>query len=229
MHTRLANSCYSINFSVGVCQLFNPLLESRELSNQAKAEVSKLIVRNARDGIKAYERFSRLFSNRYQTPLQAFYLVHLADVILRQDRQNADQVIYFTLHQLGEAQPGFPVVGPLQAMFCETVLACRLQLPKDIETLMGGRSWQSYSREDKLGCSERLTYTQPVDRLAEMIDESVPKTFEKEWDGFIKTRRERLHIDGAMEGHLSDDSTSPTSGRRPSDVRVMDINSIINP
>lgn len=217
-----------INYAVGVCQLFNPLLENSSLSSQAKAEISKLLTRFAREGILLYEKFSKLFSNRYQTPLQAFCLVHLADIILRQDRSNADPIIHFTLQQLGEALPGFPVVGALQAMFCETVLACGLHLPKDVEILMGGRSWQSYSREDKLGCSERLTYAQPVDRLAETIDDSFAVTFEKEWEEFVKGD-ERPRIDSAGNKSGSEESVSSAFGQRPSDVRAMDINSIMNP
>ena len=211
-----------------MCQLFNPLLENSSLSSQAKAEISKLLTRFAREGILLYEKFSKLFSNRYQTPLQAFCLVHLADIILRQDRSNADPIIHFTLQQLGEALPGFPVVGALQAMFCETVLACGLHLPKDVEILMGGRSWQSYSREDKLGCSERLTYAQPVDRLAETIDDSFAVTFEKEWEEFVKGD-ERPRIDSAGNKSGSEESVSSAFGQRPSDVRAMDINSIMNP
>jgi len=36
--------------------------------------------------------------------------------------------------------------------------------------MMGGRNWQSYSREDKLDCCERLTYAQPVNLLLERLD-----------------------------------------------------------
>jgi hypothetical protein len=217
----------SINYAAGICQLFNPLLESRELPPRAKAEVSKLIVHSAREGLSVYEQFSLHFTSRYQTPLQAFCLVHLADVILRGDRQAADKVIHFTLQQLGEALPGFPFAGVLQAMFCETVLACRLELPKNVDILMGGRSWQSYTREDKLGCSERLTYAQPVDRLAEAIDDSVHLTFEKDWKAFIETQA-RPQLPSA-EQRNSDESVSSSSGGRTSDARAMDISSIINP
>lgn len=117
-------------------------------------------------------------------------------------------------------------------MFCETVVACGLQLPKDVEILMGGRSWQSYSREDKLGCAERLTYAQPVDKLAETIDDSLHTTFEKGLEAFLRSRigaRPELERQGEKHGSEESASTSSSSGRRASDVRAMDINSIMNP
>jgi hypothetical protein len=193
-----------------------------------KAEISKLIVSTAKEGLRAYHSFAQRFSNRYQTPLQAFLLVHLTDIIIRQDRVNADRVIHFCLQQLGDALPSFPFIGALQAMFCETVLACRMELPKDVEILMGGRSWQSYSREDKLGCSERLTYAQPVDRLAGMIGDSLAETFERDWNQVMEEQGKK-QAEGVMERNSSSESAASLSGRRLSDVRAMDINSIMNP
>jgi hypothetical protein len=217
----------SIKYCVALCQLFNPLLECRDLSKQAKVHIQNIIIRSAQAGLSVYEQFSKYFSNRYQSPLQAYYLVHLADVILRQDRLNANKVVHFCLQQLGEALPGFPVVGPLQAMFCESVLACGLLLPKDIQLLMGGRTWQSYSRDDKLGCSERLTYAQPVDLLAEAIDPSLPESFKSEWDEFIESYGEQ-NSTVPEERELSNASSISSMERRASDVRLMDINSLVN-
>jgi hypothetical protein len=102
-----------------------------------------------------------------------------------------------------------------------------MDLPKDVQLLMGGRSWQSYSREDKLGCAERLTYAQPVDRLADMIEESLPETFEKEWNQAMK-KQGKQPSESVMERNSSSESAASLE-RRSSDVRAMDIYSIMNP
>jgi len=129
--------------------------------------------------------------------------------------------------------------GPLQAMFCESVLAYGYKLPSNAEQLMGGRSWQSYSREDKLQCCERLTYAQPVDVLVEVLDPDISRVFEEEW-------KENIESHGASDG---DDDTSLADSKEgiPSDVedgkqsrppnrkrtsgeqRAMDLRLVMNP
>lgn len=96
----------------------------------------------------------------------------------------------FCLETLSEAFPAFGYISTLQAMFCELVLANGLSLPpKDtLLELMGGRSWYSFSREDKLNCCERLTYVQPVDLLRERLDSNVANDFEREWANFIEAQ-----------------------------------------
>lgn len=92
---------------------------------------------------------------------------------------------------------------------------------------MGGRSWQSYSREDKLACAERLTYAQPVDMLAEAIDPSLPETFKAEWDEFIESHGGQ--DSSAPVGRRASSTSNLTAAeRRQFDVRAMDIDSLMN-
>lgn len=213
----------SIVYSVSICQLFNPFLEFKGLSSTGKTHVREIIVESAIEGIKLYRRYCDRFSNRYQAPLQAYCLVHVCDVLLRHDRANSDHAIRFCLQNLGVALPGFPVVGPLQAMFCESVLSSGHELPKNVDEMMGGRTWQSYTREDRLGCSERLTYAQPVDLLAEAIDVDFGETFRTEWNKFIETQGNEMMSDG--EGHQRSESSSVGADS----MRAMHINSLMNP
>jgi hypothetical protein len=113
-------------------------------------------------------------------------------------------------------------------MFCDSVISCNQPLPKDVVVLMGGRTWQSYSREDRLGCCERLTYAQPVDKLAKSIDESLPETFKEEWDQFIESYG-REELDELEARRLSNASGSGTAERHSSHQRSLDINSLVNP
>jgi hypothetical protein len=173
--------------------------------------------------------------------MQAFCLLHLSDLILRQDKSGVDSTIQFCLGMLSESLPGFPMVGPLQAMFCESVISCGYKLPANVEKLMGGRKWQSYSREDKLECCERLTYAQPVDLLVETLDPEISRVFEEEWNENIENHGgsdpgddDTLLADAEPEPEPS--TSTKTSASRPRDPkrtsgeqRAMDLRLMMNP
>lgn len=206
--------------------------------------IRSICVSSARQGLELCQRYRYLFSNRYQPPMQAFCLLHLSDLILRQSKQGVEATILFCFEMLSESLPGFPMIGPMQAMFCESVLSCGYKLPVNVEKLMGGRTWQSYSREDKLECCERLTYAQPVDMLAERLDPNISEVFEDEWHEHIenhggsKDEPDDMSIfDGdEQEPTVSKTSSSKSStssrryGKRNSgDQRVMDLRLMMNP
>lgn len=142
--------------------------------------------------------------------------------MVRHGEKNLDNdVINFCLETLAEAAPGFAFVGTLQAMFCETVLACSLALPPPdmLSELMGKRSWNSFSREDKLDCCERLTYAQPVNLLTERLDPNLASDFEHEWRTFSDAQVGYLvHSSGASNPSASasndQQSTNESSGNR---------------
>jgi hypothetical protein len=174
-----------------------------------------------------YRRYRELFTNRYQPPFHSFSLVHLCDLLIRYgDRSKIQDVIQFCLETLSEALPGFPIIGPLQAMFCESVLLCGYKLPANVEQMMGGRSWQSFSREEKLDCCERLTYLQPNDMLAERLDQDIGSNFEEEWKAFIESHGSDDATEAYASGsaHDSDEQHTSTDGSK----RQMDINAVMN-
>jgi hypothetical protein len=171
----------SIHFSVAICQLFAPVLSALEPAS--RDAIRDLTIQNAKDGLDLYYRYRALYTNRYQPPLLAFCLVHLADTIVRYSDPQQDGVVKFCLETLSEASGGFQYILPLQAMFCETVRERGLPLPPPSQLLkfMNGRSRFSLSREEKLDCCERLTYAQPVDLLRERLDPKLAEEFELEW------------------------------------------------
>jgi hypothetical protein len=171
--------------------------------------------------------------------MQAFCLLHLSDLILRQGKLEVDATILFCLEMLSESLPGFPMVGPLQAMFCESVISCGYKLPANVEQLMGGRTWQSYSREDKLECCERLTYAQPVDLLVERLDPHIARVFEEEWNEIIENHGASDPDDGLL-GHAEPEPEMSTPTKHTSthrrhakkssgDQRAMDLRLMMNP
>jgi len=107
---------------------------------------------------------------------------------------------------------------------------------------MGGRSWQSYSREDKLECCERLTYAQPVDLLVERLDPDFATTFEKEWTKSINRHGSEPEEEEVALGNGStdddgdgEDKESPVSrslkarNKSAGGQRAMDIKLVMNP
>ena len=167
------------------------------LSSITRKHIVRITVHSSREGLELYQRYRLLYSNRQQPPLLSYCLVHLTDVLLRYGEKFLENaVIKFCLETLSEALPGFAFIGTLQAMFCELVMANGSSLPPQatLLELMGGRSWYSFSREEKLNCCERLTYAQPVDLLRERLDSNVANDFEREWESFIKAQDEIKRI-----------------------------------
>jgi hypothetical protein len=124
-------------------------------------------------------------------------------VVVRYGEKDSGNCVNFCLETLAEAAPGFAFVGTLQAMFCERVLACGLTLPPTavLSEVMSKRGWNSFSREDKLDCCERLTYAQPVDLLTERLDPNLASDFEEEWKAFNEAKREQV-VDSASASRL---------------------------
>jgi hypothetical protein len=198
----------------------------------ARDLIQNLTVQSAKEGLDLYERYRSSYSNRRQPHLLAFCLVHLADVMVRHGEKDfANDVIIFCLETLAEAAPGFAFVGTLQAMFCETVLACGLELPPQaiLSELMGGRSWNSFSREDKLDCCERLTYTQPVDLLTERLDPNLASDFEEEWRGFGGAQGDQVVHSSGASGPSAGASDDQKSASESSGSRSIRIQRLMNP
>ena len=222
----------SIHYCVAICQLFAPLLEDIKLSDVARDHIRNITIQSAKDGLSLYQRYHSVYSNRRQPPLLAFCLVHLADVMVRHGEKEYDNaVISFCLETLAEAVPGFAFVGTLQAMFCETVLACGLPLPPQavLSELMGGRSWNSFSREDKLDCCGRLTYAQPVDLLTERLDPNLASDFEEEWKSFNEAQGDQGARTGDATGHVTNASDDQQSKTESSGSRSIRIQRLMNP
>jgi hypothetical protein len=180
----------------------------------ARDRIQSITVQSAKDGLNLCERYRSSYSNRHQPHFLAFCLVHLADVMVRYGEKDFDNgVINFCLETLAEAASGFEFVGTLQAMFCETVLTCGLALPPQavLSELMGGRSWNSFSREDKLDCCERLTYAQPVNVLTERLDPNLASDFGEEWKAFNKAQGDwGVHSSSASQLDVSENVGSDT-------------------
>ncbi|KAJ9635972.1 hypothetical protein H2199_008327 [Coniosporium tulheliwenetii] len=217
-----------IYYHVALCQLFQPLLAYDGFSDATRQHIRSIAIQSAQAGLQILERYQRIFSNRYQTPLQAFCLVHLCDTLIRQ-RVNAQEAIQFCLEMLHEALAGFLFIGPLQSMFCQTVKEYGLALPDNHEELRNGR--MSYSTEELLDTCERITYVQPVGILVQRIDPSISEEFEKAWKKFIETHggTEKELADIVDDADVDLRRSSQHSGQGSPTRRFMQIDSLMNP
>lgn len=206
-------------------QLFAPLLEEPNFSTLAREHIRRLVLQNAREGLQLFDTYRQQFGSRFMTPLQAFSLVHLGDTVLKLGtRQDSIQVINFVLETLDEARPGFPFVMPLAAMFCESVIMRNHPLPTGYDAFLGGRSWGSFTREEKLNCCDRLTYTQPIQMLVERLDPEIAESFEEEWKLLIET-----HGGTGPPGEKTQGDRSVSQPRSNSPDKAMDMSRFMNP
>lgn len=216
-----------MNYHVAICQLFQPLLDHKRFSRSTHGLLKSIIVQSACDGIRLLHQHRRLFTGRYQSPFQAFCLVHLSDTLLRETRTEGQEAVPFCLETLREALPGFPFVGPLQAMFCQAVEENGYCLPSNIKELMGGQ--RRYGPENMLDTCERMTYTQPVDMLLDRLDPKIAENFGGAWNAFIEGSSladgERpasaASSDRGSDGQLSPQGSPGT--------RALQIQALVNP
>lgn len=116
----------SIHYHTALCHLLQPLVPYTQFSQPTRDHLRTIVNQNAKAGLNLLKRYRELYSNRYQPPLQAFCLVHLADTFIRYSPSGVErqEAVRFCLDMLKECQPGLVIAGPLQAMFCQTVLEC---------------------------------------------------------------------------------------------------------
>ena len=206
-----------MEYYVAICQLFQPLLNFSGFTVSARDYLASVASQCAGDGIQLLQQYQATFGNLYQTPLQPFCLVHLCDSLIRNGSLESAATIEFCLKSLHEALPRFPYIGPIQAMFCQSVQSLGHSLPDNLVDLMGGRT--QYDPEELLDACGRLTYAQPTDLLLDRLDHSIAEDFEAEWRRYIEER-------GGSEG-----SKSPASSKgsdTDAGSRRLSINSFIN-
>lgn len=219
------------HYHVALCQLFQPLLNYHQFSRTTLEHVRSITIQAAQDGVKVLRAHRQLFSGRYQTPLQAFCTIHLCDTVIRcrQSDTDAQEAVEFCLQTLHDALPGFVFVGPLQAMFCQTVLDQHLLLPKEVNKLMGGRT--QYGPEELLDACERVTYMQPVELLLERLDPLIADSFEREWQNFIEEHGAAIdeHVIERTREETDEKFRQRQSVQDSPSNRSMQIDSIVNP
>ena len=136
---------------------------------------------HARSSVELLVHAKRLYSARFSMPLLTFCLVYVCDSLVRFSPQEppASETVEFCLEVLQETSAGFAMCGPLQALFCQTVGECGVQVSDETRAVMG--SFDHYVMDDILDACTRLSYRQPIDQILLRIDPEMANDWPGEW------------------------------------------------
>ncbi len=143
-----------------------------------------MIIHHARSGMSILEHARRLYSSRYHMPLLTFCTLHLGDALIRHSPKEppAPLVVQVCLSIIEETRVGFALCGPLQELLRRTAIECGVNLPDNIDTLMGP---SGYAVDQMLDACTRLSYTQPLDQVLRHIIPAVADDWSSEWRRII--------------------------------------------
>ena len=211
----------SIQYYAAMVFLFRPLLYLGTLPKGTMDQLRALTVDFAWQGLEIQRRYQRLFTCRYQSWGQNFSLLHFCDALLRfaLPEVNGTEIVQFCLEALKESadgRGGAAVCGPLQEMFRRCAVECGVEMPDNINDLMGSGH---YGPDQLLDACTRLTYAQPVDHIVANIDEDLARTFAEEWNNFIK---------GSSDDESERSEVATTLSENSMGERYMTIDSLLN-
>lgn len=171
-------------------------------------ELRRMIVHHAQSGMEILDHSRLLYSSRYHMPLLTFCTLHLGDALIRHSPREppASTVVQYCLSTIKETRAGFAICGPLQELFRRTAVECGVELPKNMDDLMGPFQ---YAVDQILDACSRLAYTQPLDQALHHILSTIADDWSYEWRRIIIASR------GAP-------------GRQSSSGRYLQIGSLLN-
>ena len=177
--------CESVQYHTALTQLLAPMAHCSYFSDPEANEIRNSLVFHAQSGLEHIDQCKRLYSCRYNMPLIAFCIVHLADVLLRYNPRDLSSsgIISFCLEALDQNRAGFQICGPLQQVFYLTAQNHGFELPEEVPELF--RSGDRYGVDDILDAFTRLSYAQPLDQISRYIDENIGKQWSQEWNKTI--------------------------------------------
>lgn len=181
-----------------------------------------LIVNHAHAGLRLLQQYRSAYSNSYLSPIQLVCMVLLCDTAVHYDAagEATSQVIHFCLTSLQDAKRGYPVAGPLQKMFRNSLLEYNLPVSEELERLIGASA--RISPEGLLDAFTRPTYRQPITQIRPNMDANLATDFITSW--------QHVFSEGQPRKDLSWESGR--SGKEKGNVqrgKKLDIGSILNP
>ncbi len=178
-----------------------------------------LIVQYAHAGLGLLQQYRSAYSNSYLSPMQLVCMVLLCDTAVHYDAvgEATTQVIHFCLTSLQDAKRGYPVAGPLQKMFRNSLSEYNIPVPDDLERLIGASA--RISPEELLDAFTRPTYRQPIAQIRPNMDANLATDFLASWQHVFSEDRatQDLSWETGRSGH--------DNGRG----KKSDIGSILNP
>lgn len=155
--------------------------------------------------------YKKIYSNFYLSPLQLFCLVNLSDALVRYDGHGdtTPRTVEFCLTSLEEAKAGYPVAGPLQKMFYDSLTEYGIPVSDELERML--RVPARTAPEQLLDACTRPTYREPIAQITHNMEAGLGQGF---MDGL-----QRL-ADVSLEESLGSGSNSRGN--------IMDIRSLLN-
>jgi len=179
---------FSVQYHTALVQHFSPLLYSGFFSGNDQEELCRIIIFHARSGFEVFEHSRRLYSSCFPMPLLIFCLIHLCDALVRLSPKEppAQEVVRFYLEISQQNRANFPLCGPLQSLFLQTVEECGIHLPPELCDIID--SFNHFFLDEILDACTRLTYTQPLDQILPYLDPAIARDFNREWDMQVVNR-----------------------------------------
>jgi hypothetical protein len=178
-----------------------------------------LIVQHAHAGLRLLQQYRSAYSCSYLSPFQLVCMVLLCDTAVHYDAvgEATPQVIHFCLTFLQDAKRGYPVAGPLQKMFRDSLSEYNLPVPDELERLIGTSA--RISPEELLDAFTRLTYRQPIAQIRPHMDSNLGTEFVKSWQHVL------LEVEASKDALWENGG----SGKETGDPKKMNIDSMLNP
>lgn len=175
----------SVIYHTAIVQHFNPLLYCQYFAREAKERFRRMVVFHAQAGIGILGHSHSLYTSRYQLPLISFCTLHLSDALVRHSPSDppASETVQFCLETMQQTRTGFAICGPLQALFRQTAIQCKVTLPTNLEDLMMPQ--EEFGLDAILDACTRLEYTQPLDQVLRRIDPSIAEEWPYYWQRLI--------------------------------------------
>ncbi|MCJ1283993.1 hypothetical protein MMC26_003324 [Xylographa opegraphella] len=201
-----------VQYQTALIQLFRPLLDYSDFPREAFDHVRSLTVGFAWKGLTILKSYRKLYTCRYEQPLQAYCLLHICDALIRFDPSPPSEltdVVQTGLSILSEASDGrgaFSVCGPLQAAFRKAAIECNIPLPDNIDDLMRFDPIQN-NPDAIINATTRLSYTQPIFQAVRCMSDTFGEEFADEWRKFVErgmTSQEKAVCEDVRSSHEPD-------------------------
>ena len=192
----------SVQYHTALVHHFSPLLHGDLFADSDLNELRRIVLYHARSGIEPLDHSRRLYTSRFSLPILSFCLLQLCDVLVRYSPQDppAQTVIKLCLEVLNSTRPGFAVCGPLQFLFYQTAVDCGLEIPLELNDMVG--SFNHYLVDDILDACTRLTYTMPFDQVLRHIDPELAQDWAEQWQKRVIARKGKARRESTSGRYL---------------------------
>ena len=180
--------------------MLQPLLHLDYLYQESYKQLQNLVIKHARRGFYLLNRYSRLYTNYYLSPLHLFCLVHICDTVVRydgSDEARRTEYIHYCFTSLEQAKVGYPLAGPLQKMFRTALSNYKVSISDELEGIIGASA--RIGPEELLEACTRESYVQPVLQIVPNMETGLGQDF---MDGYHQQYESRT-VEQAQEERSS--------------------------